>query len=207
MRRLFSGAAAALGWFAVILQLILILGRQDGLSAGAHIVNFFSYFTILSNVMSALMLTASSANWRGPLARSAVQTAITVYMTVTGLVYTFILADLWAPTGWQFVADSLLHYVMPAVVVVFWFFLVTKGTLRLGHLAWFLVFPLAYVLYSLIRGPIAEWYPYPFLDVALHGTSAVLLNALAMAVGFVLVGLLYMWLDRVLGGRRIEQRA
>lgn len=178
-----------------------------GLSAGEHIVNFFSFFTILSNILAALMLTTAWAGMGGPFARPSVQTAITIYMTVTGLVYTFILAGLWQPTGWQFVADSLLHYVMPVVIVLFWFLFVRKGTLRLGHLPWFLVFPLAYAIYSLVRGSAAEWYPYPFLDVSVHGMGAVLLNSVVMTVGFVLVGLLYIWLDRVLGGRRVEQPA
>jgi hypothetical protein len=84
---------------------------------------------------------------------------------------------------------------------------VRKGTLRLVHLPWLLIFPLIYAVYSLIRGPGAAWYPYPFLDVSVEGMGTVLVNCVVMTVGFVLVGLFYLWLDRVLGGRRVQQPA
>lgn len=207
MRRLYAGAFAVICWFALILQFILILDNTTtGISTGGRVVNFFSYFTILSNILAALMLTSAWAGRGGPFAWPGVQTAVTVYMTITGLVYTFILAGIWNPTGWDFVANALLHYVMPVAVVAFWVLFVSKGTLTIGKLGWMLVFPLVYAVYSLIRGPMAnDWYPYPFLDVAQHGFGTVLLNCVAVTVAFVIVAAIYFGLDRVLGGMRLRR--
>jgi len=55
--------------------------------------------------------------------------------------------------------------------------------MRIG-LAW-LLYPLAYLVYTLIRGAQVDWYPYPFLDVSRHGYGGVLLNCAVMLVGFV----------------------
>ena len=89
MRRLYSGAFAVIGWFALILQFILLLNNDaSGIATGTRIVNFFSYFTILSNILATLMLTTAWAGRGGPFARPWLQTAVTIYMTITGLVYT-----------------------------------------------------------------------------------------------------------------------
>lgn len=201
--RFYGGIAAVIGWFALGLQLLLILTADSDISVGGRAVNFFSYFTILSNILAALVLTSA---WRGGgifLGRPGVQTAATLYMTITGLVYTFILAGIWAPTGWAFVADALLHYVMPVVVVLFWFLFVRKGTLTTRSIVWMMAFPIVYAAYSLIRGPIVEWYPYPFLDVGDLGGGRVAANIVAMIVAFLVVGAIYLGLDRLLSGRAV----
>jgi hypothetical protein len=43
-----------------------------------------------------------------------------------------LLRHLWHPQGWQFIADELLHDVMPLLFLGYWWFCVPKGTLRLG---------------------------------------------------------------------------
>ncbi len=127
-------------------------------------------------------------------------------MTITGLVDTFILAGIRKPTGWDFVANALLHYVMPMAIVAYWVLFVSKGTLTIGRLGSMRVFPLVYAVYSVIRGPMAnDWYPYPFLDVAQHGSGTVLVNCIAVTGEFVVVAAIYFGPDRVLGGMRLRR--
>ena len=49
-------------------------------------------------------------------------------------------------------ADRLLHYVIPLAFVAYWMIFVPKGTLRwTAPLVW-LIYPLAYLAVSLVRG-------------------------------------------------------
>ena len=48
-----------------------------------------------------------------------------------------------------------------------------------------LVYPIAWVVYSLVRGAIVDWYPYPFLDVETLGYAEVLLTCAVLAVAMV----------------------
>jgi hypothetical protein len=204
--RFYAGVAAIVGWFALGLQLFLIMMKDDGLSGFMHFTNFFSYFTILSNILVATVLTANKVGGSdavvGWLRRPAVQTAAALYITVTGLVYAFVLAGIWAPTGWDRVADQLLHYAMPVIFVVFWIVFVPKGTLRFRHVPLMLVFPVVYGAYSLIRGPLVDWYPYPFLDVRVHEWSGVAVNIAAMTAGFAVLAALFVLVDNLLGRMR-----
>jgi len=205
MRNAYAAIAAVVGWGALGLQLALILGADSDLSVAGKAINFLSSFTILANIMAATTLTvaalgAGGSRLLGFFTLPTVQTGIAVYVTVTGLAYLIVLRTVWDPEGWAFVADAILHYGMPLLYVGFWLLFVTKGTLRIGDLVGFLGFPVLYVAYSLVRGPIIHWYPYPFLDVGDAGIGHVAINIVAMSAAFALIGLVYIGLDRVLGG-------
>ena len=179
--------AGLVGLFALVLQYGLILQAVPGRPAFAT-VNFFSYFTILSNVlvMLALLLPAlapSNAVARFFL-RPGARTAIALYIAVTGLIYATVLQFLWAPQGWAFVADALLHYVMPLLYLLDWLLFAPRRSARRANLPIWLLFPAGYAVWSLARGAVAGWYPYPFLDVATLGYGAVLLNAAGLVALF-----------------------
>lgn len=197
--RPYAGLAALVGWFAFVLQLVLMLTAPAETSAAARLVNFFSYFTILSNLLVAAVLTASALGSRGVLARPAVLAAAALYIAIVGLLYFFLLRMVWDPQGWQWLADALLHYVMPLLYVVFWLVFAPKGKLRPAHLGWFLVFPLLFVGYSLARGSIVGWYPYYFIDAGQLGYGQVLLNAVMLTAVFLVGGAIVLVLDRWLG--------
>jgi hypothetical protein len=66
--------------------------------------------------------------------------------------------------------------------------------------AW-LVYPLAWFVYTLARGAIVDWYPYPFVDVSELGYQAVLARAVALGVGFGLAAAALLWI----GNRRARR--
>jgi hypothetical protein len=155
--------------------------------------NHFSYFTVLSNVFAGVVallgvFSPVSAQIRG---------AAVLYMTTTGIVYALLLrgVDVQTPAY----ANWVLHVVVPILVVVEWL-LAPERTTR----AWvWLAFPLAYVTYTLVRGPIVDWYPYPFLDPRQNGYGEVLLNSVFVAV--IIGGLAYAvsWVGTKLAQRSI----
>ncbi|MBC3775665.1 Pr6Pr family membrane protein [Pseudomonas sp. SWRI99] len=201
-RRRLITCLAVLGWAGLTIQLYLIFFAR--LSVGASLlgglVSFFSYFTILTNTLVATVLTCAVTDRESAVRRwflkPWVSSGIAVSITVVGLAYSLLLRHLWHPEGWQFVSDELLHDVMPLLFLGYWWWCVPKGTLRLWHLPVWLIYPLLYFVYALLRGHLLGAYAYPFIDVAVLGYPQVLANAGGILVGFVLVGLLVIGLDR-----------
>ena len=203
MRRLYSGAFAAIGWFALILQFVLLMNNTtSGISTGGRIVNFFSYFTILSNIAVMLVACAAAAGQPGFFAQARVRGAVALYIGVTGSIYFFILRHLWQPQGAQWWADTGLHYAVPLAYWAWWLTCVPHGTLRWRDVAGWLLFPLGYVVWVFLRGAWVGEYPYPFIDVAQLDWARVGVNALGVMGVFVVLGLVVVGLDHLLGRRR-----
>ena len=168
--RLFFGMLAAA---AVIFQLTY------GVQRGANIANFFSFFTIESNILAVFVLLLSNTfqGKRWELVRGAA----TLYMTTTGLVYVFLLSgleeSLQTPIPW---VNAVLHYIMPVVMFLDWFIEKPRSTISFKTGLYWIIFPLAYLAYSLIRGAMTDWYPYPFLNPNHHGYLGVFVTSLVI---------------------------
>jgi hypothetical protein len=57
MRNAFRMAAGILGWAALLLQYVLVLTGTLGADSFTRSINFFSFNTIITNIMVALALT------------------------------------------------------------------------------------------------------------------------------------------------------
>ncbi|POA34223.1 Pr6Pr family membrane protein [Pseudomonas sp. GW456-12-1-14-TSB6] len=207
LRRRLITSAAVLGWAGLVIQLYLIFFAR--LSVGASLlgglVSFFSYFTVLTNTLVAVVLTCAVTERESAARRWFLQpwvsSGIAVSIAVVGLAYSILLRHLWHPQGWQFIADELLHDVMPLLFLAYWWLCVPKGSLRLKHLPLWLIYPLVYFAYALLRGHLLGAYAYPFIDVALLGYPQVFVNAGGILLGFVLIALLVIGIDRWQGRR------
>ncbi|MHB2249608.1 Pr6Pr family membrane protein [Pseudomonas fitomaticsae] len=207
LRRRLITSAAVLGWAGLGIQLYLIFFAR--LSVGASLlgglVSFFSYFTVLTNTLVAVVLTCAVTDRESAARRWFLQpwvsSGIAVSIAVVGLAYSILLRHLWHPQGWQFIADELLHDVIPLLFLAYWWLCVPKGTLRLKHLPLWLIYPLVYFAYALLRGHLLGAYAYPFIDVALLGYPQVFVNAGGILLGFVLMALLVIGIDRWQGRR------
>lgn len=193
--------AAALGWAGLGIQLYLIFIARLSVDASllGGLVSFFGYFTVLTNTLVATVLTCAVTSRESAARRWLLQpwvsSGVTVSIVVVGLAYSLLLRHLWHPEGWQFIADELLHDVMPLMFLGYWWFCVPKGTLRLWHLPVWLIYPLVYFAYALLRGNLLGAYAYPFIDVAVLGYPQVFINAGGILAGFVGIGLAVIGLD------------
>jgi len=199
--RLVAGVAAAAGFFGLALQLVLIIGATtaSGGTAVWAVFNFFCFFTILSNVIVAAML-ARVALGRAPAA--PLLGAATLYIAVVGITYSVALRHIWDPQGWQLIADRVLHDVVPVLACLFWLVFVPKGRLSVRIIPSWLIFPIAYLGWSLARGAVDGWYPYYFIDAGKLGYAVMARNALVVTALFALVALVIVGFDRLLGQRR-----
>lgn len=199
MKRGSFGLLAIIAWLAIALEFYLTLTQpRESVPTNVRIIRFFSYFTILTNLVVAVTATAiaffPSTRVGRFFSQAGVQTAVAVYITIVGVVYSLLLrADL---SGLWAVADHLVHDVIPIAYVVFWFLFTPKSGLRWPDPVKWLVYPLAYVAYSLIHGAYTGWYPYWFVDMTKIGYAAGLRNAAGVLAGFVVVGLVFVLVGR-----------
>ncbi|QTC86966.1 Pr6Pr family membrane protein [Brevundimonas pondensis] len=205
MARLYSAVFACVGWFALILQYGLTISGNPHMGAGELTLNFFSYFTILSNILAALALTAPVVAPNSRLGRwsasEGVRAAVAMFIVVVGVVYHFLLAGIWAPQGWSLLANNLLHYVMPAAFVADWLFFTPKGRLRWIDPVKWVVPVLIYGGWTLLHGKLSGWWPYWFTDVGKLGLGKVMLYFTGLLVFFLIVGLIVVAVDRTFGRR------
>jgi hypothetical protein len=197
LANLFAVIVAAVAWSGLLLQYWLILWSGPVLWAT---VRFFSFFTILSNLLVALVAGSAATGgnwgvlrfWRGPRIRGLAALSI----TVTCLVYATVLQGQWHPQGPQLIADRAVHYVVPVLYVAWWLGLLPHGELRWADALRWLVFPGLFAAWTFLRGAVVHEYPYPFMDVDRLGYGQVLLNTGIVGGLFLILGLIYVAIDR-----------
>lgn len=193
----------------VLLALVAICAQLK-VAADAGVlnpVNFFSYFTIQSNLIGIAVLAHLAVRRDGP--RSARvdwwRGAASVYLTVTFAVVILLLSkvDVGLQLPW---VDFVLHKLFPVVVVADYLLDPPATRLSIRDALGWLVFPIGWLAYTMVRGPIVGWYPYPFLDPANGGYGTVAVTAVAILVtGAILCGV-YAWLGNLRGAGRSAAR-
>ena len=189
-----AAVVAVVGWAALTLQLVLIVDKL-GLGLGAW--RFLGYFTILINLLAAVVATAVALGCSGRIAsfrrlggaRARLMAATSI--ALVGLVYSIALRSIWNPEGLQKVADMALHDAMPLLFVLMWA-LSPHGSLDRKDFAWALAPPTLYALYALGRGAIDGWYAYWFLDPGAQsgGELGLSIAVLVAAVGVIAAALI-----------------
>jgi len=192
---------AITGVFAIALQLFLILINVSDSTPGylEEIIRFISYMTIQVNIMIALRFITSLAFIDSAvgkfLAKPSAQTALFVYIFVVGISYHFLLADIWNPIGWQYVADKLLHYTMPIIYCLYWIIFGDKRLQPVANVFVWLLYPVTYFVYSLCRGMISNFYPYPFIDANELGYGLVFRNGVGLLICYLILGLILLFMN------------
>jgi hypothetical protein len=174
-----------LGLSAIITEIVVLIGRGHFTPS-----NFFSYFTIESNILAVvlfIMYGFTAGSKKNNQAFQLFRGAVTLYMLMTGVIFAVLLAGIEGATLTAVPWDNVvLHYIIPIVVVLDWFIDPPKIPTSLRRAWVWLLFPLAYVAYSLVRGSITNWYPYPFLNPTHKGPASVIITTVILAVGVML---------------------
>ena len=164
------------------------------------VVNFFSFFTILSNLLATGVLYWFAAHRQHSATPTMewIRGAAVTYMAVTGVVYGLLLSgytsELQTALPW---VNNLVHRIMPLVLVIDWLLNPPSFRFTRPAIPGWLVFPLLWLIYTLIRGPIVDWYPYPFLNPdRVNGYGGVALYCLGIALFIGLMCWLVAWSAR-----------
>lgn len=177
---------ALLGFAAIVTEIATLIERGY-----FNPLNFFSYFTIQTNIVVCIMLLLSAlAVAAGKSSRfDVLRSAVTVYILVVGIGFSLLLAGMeglvLTAVPWD---NTVLHYIIPAAVLVDFLIDRPKRALSFKKSLVWLLFPVLYVTYALTRGAITGWYPYPFLNPATNGFGSVAFTVVSLFVlGLVLV--------------------
>ncbi len=170
---------ALLGFAAVVTEIAVLTERGSFSPA-----NFFSYFTIEGNLIAVGVLlwaavTGSPRSRRLEFFRGAA----TLYVLTIFVVFSLLLSgqdpSILTAVPWD---NTVLHYLMPIGVAIDWVLDPPRRRIPFRTGLWWLVLPLGYLAYSLIRGAAVGWYPYPFLDPSDGGYGEVAVVGVAIAV-------------------------
>jgi hypothetical protein len=216
-----AALAAVFAQFARSLSLALVSPTPYGSHIPTMVTNFFSFFTIQSNLATAVVL-AIAAIWalrrrydtaREPWGIALALTCVTTYMVVTGIVYNTLLRGVevseGATLGWS---NEIVHVIGPILVVLDWLFAPGRRKLDWVHIWVIVVFPIVWAVYTMIRGPFVDdptqavlnpdyaggWYPYPFLnpDTSPQGYVSVAFYVVLIAAVIGGVGAAVIWVSR-----------
>ncbi|MBF6212701.1 Pr6Pr family membrane protein [Nocardia puris] len=148
--------------------------------------NYFSYFTIQSNVVGVVVLLIGGL--RDPLAQrwQVIRGAATLYLMITGVVYAVLLADIDVMLTDKWIND-ILHRVLPIVLVLDWLAAPAALAITGKLIGGWLIYPVVYGAYTLIRGPIVDWYPYPFIDPREQGYVSLTIGLIVLTGVFALL--------------------
>ena len=124
-----------------------------------------------------------------------------VGITITGVVYHWVLNEAHNPEGFAWVANLMAHYIVPIMAVIGFLVFGPRGQLTGRIVRLSLLFLVAWAVFTVIRGEIVGWYPYPFIDVIAHGYPRVIVNAILISLAYVGVAFLYLLIDRALSRR------
>lgn len=200
--RYWHGLTLAVVVTALLLQVVLVIQGQSVLDESlvpplsTRLARLVSYFTIQSNTLVAVAAATLARNPSrdGPVWRVLRIDAV-LGITLTGLVHFFLLRPLLDLNGLNAVADTALHLVVPALAIIGWLVFGPRPRVALGTVLWSLVWPVAWLVFTLVAGVITQWYPYPFLDVGVRGWVPVLVTCGAVTLVFLLLAAIAWWGD------------
>lgn len=165
--------------------------------------NLFSYFTVQSNLIAAavFVLAAIAIVKKKPYGDwfRYVRGGAVLYMLITGIVYATLLQnnpDANPALGFDW-NNFVLHQLGPIFIIAWWLLWPSAKSISVREAWLWLVFPIAWIFYTLIRASFTNWYPYPFLNPEkVGGWGGVALYMIGIAVGFAVLAQLLAWISR-----------
>jgi hypothetical protein len=193
----------ASAWAGLSLQMRLLIERYaaEGRGAGEAVWRYFAFFTLLTNALAAVVVSAWMIR-RPPGPRLLATAATNVFMV--GAVYHFALAKLSDPQGLQLLADRLVHTATPVLFTVLWLVAAPRRTLKWRDTLWMMIYPTVYFFYALGRGAIDGFYPYWFLDLPTLGAQQMTINGAVLMTLFGAVSLAFVAINREFRLRRTK---
>ena len=196
-----AAAIAIIAWVGLAVQLRASLALAGTLAPTLWVM--LRYFTVLANLCVAILFSRIALR-PAPLPSATIQGGVTIAILLVGVVYGLLLRGLLDLSGGAWLANLLLHVVTPILVPIYWLILTPKGGLRWRDPLYWSIAPLVYFGYALARGASEGIYAYPFMNVARLGWPQTLVNALAVAIGFIATGYLLVLIDRRLAPAAIK---
>jgi len=200
--RIWFGATAFVALGGLLVQLLVVADYTEGFfdSTAERVLNVFAFFTIQSNIIVGITCVLLAVNPdRSSTVFRVFRLAGVDAITITGIVYHSVLAQLLDLESWALVADHALHTISPIMAVVGWLMFGPRGLIS-PRIVWLsAIFPVCWCIFTLVRGEMVGFYPYPFIDVGALGYGRVFANCVWIAVLYLGLAAGAHVLDRWLG--------
>lgn len=210
LARLVFASTALVCFMGVLLELWYAYHHESSLPPNAgftrtygpgigSLLNQFSFFTTQSNLILGITTLLLAFNLDRTSSAFHIWRLIGIIdITITGIVFNFVLQtvpknDIIADT-----ASHLEHDIAPIIAVIGWVIFGPAKTVTLRRIILASILPIAYAVFTLVRGAIIEWYPYNIMDVPRLGYSGVSINIVGIFVLFLLIAGFLAILDRLL---------
>jgi hypothetical protein len=201
MSRAWNAVLALVIAAAMITQIVVLVHGEADVNAvtseasiglAVRLVRLFSYFTIQSNLLVlALAISLVVAPGRDGRVWRVLQSDALLGIIITGLVFTTVLAGQVQHHGIGVWLNAAFHYFAPVWALAGWLLFGPRPRLDLATIGWMFAWPLLWLAYTFGHGAATGWYPYPFLDVGVHGYGIALRNAVAVVVlGLIIIGVM-----------------
>jgi hypothetical protein len=199
-KQIYLTIGSVIGWFAVSAQLYLQITYRLT-SVPEAVFRFFSYYTILTNILVALcfsvLLLIPESDFGKFFSRPKVLTAVGAYIVFVGIAYHLLLRHLSTSEGLQVFVNELLHSFIPLFFILYWMKFVSKTELEWKDVLHWVIYPVVYLLYILIGGVFSGFYPYPFMSVNNIGYRRVILNDGGLITAFLVLSLLFVAIGKL----------
>lgn len=169
-----------MGWGILIFLSIVAQVIYGNYPNALSVWNFFSYFTVLSNLLMASLFVTLALNRCDPKELDYVRGATTLYMTFTGLGFAILLKGNNQELLWW--VNIFLHYITPTVMLLDWLWIKSRSITFLRGIQW-LIPPILYLVYTYIRASFTNWYPYTFLNPHIVGMTGASLYIIGLLGG------------------------
>ncbi|MFC3322821.1 Pr6Pr family membrane protein [Mesorhizobium cantuariense] len=208
MGRFLQIAGLVIGLAGLVLQFCISIpaSMEAGRSLLGSIIFVLSFFTILTNIGVVLvhtsLLSSTGYAWLPAFAGPRMRAGVAASIALVFIIYATVLAQLWQPQGLFLLCDVLLHYVTPVLFVLWWLISGADGRTRWSDISWWMLYPVAYLIYAMARAPLAGEVPYPFLDVAKNGAISVAISAAAITGLFLVLCVVAVLADHAIARSR-----
>ena len=199
--RTVAGIIALIAWGGLAVQFSAVIEQNGALTETLWVL--LRYYTIVTNLLAAVVFTGIALG-KPAFSSPTLLGGLTMSMAFVGLIYVLFLRGMLELSGGAKLADFILHYVCPVFVFLFWLVFAPKGALRNSDPLLWVIYPLTYGVYALARGAVDGKYAYPFIDAAQIGWLQAAINILLMALSFLAVGLVFVWVGRLLHRRELS---
>ncbi|MBY0554952.1 Pr6Pr family membrane protein [bacterium] len=199
--RIFRLKTAMLGFLGIVIQGYYTITRrlEEGHSFVYGLNYYFTYFTVIVNSLLVIILASSVlfpesklSQWFKKTTSSA---ALTLYILIVGIIFYALLFDRTKPFGLDQIATHVLHGYVPLAYTLMWFIDFRQNDLKHKSSLKWLIFPLLYFIYVLVRGAIIDAYPYFFVNAGKYGYGMVAMYALGILLFFLFMGNLLILID------------
>jgi hypothetical protein len=184
-------------WFTIIVGAFI-----NTISTGLPFVWLisFKYYTMQTNLMVSIWFTLAIIWYNRPDSlekiMGSLKGAFTLYITTTFVFFAILLQVFYHPTGWAAFSNIILHYVAPIAFIIDWIFTETRIKYKWNYLFYWIIYPISYLVFSMIHGIVSGDYLYPFLDISRLGILRYLISIFFLVGVGIFLACLYIDFNR-----------